>query len=371
MSESDLEYSIATSWDDALLEGLVEQNAMPGVHTRVAEIYGAHRETITGGGRPSYRLPDVSDQTFRRHLTLAHNLGLRFNYVLNAPSFGGRENDPEWLRQVTHFLESLADAGVDSLTVANKHLVQMVSRDFPDFRLHLSLIADIDTVEEARYFESMGADVIILSPFTANRDFVALREIRSAVSCKLELYANIPCLNQCSYRQAHYSYSGRDSQIGGSRKVVRDPFLTKCSSIYLSDPVELLRSPFIRPEDIELYEELGIDVIKLSDRSETTSFLLSTANSYLTRHYDGNLFDLIFRSGQKFRAGLVGKGTEVSDLELPVQIDNSMLTTLNFIEQIRDLEEPDLSEFYQYATEKAVSMPNVETLCRWQSVLNG
>lgn len=368
MTDAVLNYSIATSWDDALLEGLAALNANAG-NTRVFEVFGSHRATPIGSGRPTFRLPEVSASTFERHLQRAHQLGLRFNYVLNAPTFGGRENDREWWPMVGDFIEQLVRNGVDCVTIANEDLVRFVRSHFPELKINLSLIAGVDTVEAARHFDELGVDVIVLSPFTVNRDFETLAAIRAAVSCKLELYANIPCLNRCPMRDTHYQYSGSASQTEGRSGVNSDPYLMKCSSVYLSHPLELLRSPFIRPDDTELYRELGINVIKLSDRTESSAFLLQTARAYIEQRLDGDLFEMIFRSGRKFRAGLGELAVEVADLPLAVKIDNGVLNSMGFIEQVQRLREPELTAFYQRATAAAVTMPDNDELSRWQSVL--
>lgn len=361
---------MATSWDDELLHGVLALNVTSGVQARIAEVYGSHRATITGGGRPSYRLPAVSDATFRRHVALAHQLGLHFNYVLNAPTLDGREEDPEWQGQFTGFLEYLSEVGVDRITIANETVLRIVGEEFPHFRRHMSLIAGIDTVEAARRCEDLGVDLIVLSPFTVNRDFATLRAIRAGVDCELELYANIPCMSHCPMRDAHYRFSARGSRVGEWSDCTSDPFLLRCSHAYLSDPENLLRSPFIRPEDVEIYREIGIDVIKLSDRSESTSFLLDTARSYLQERYEGNLFDLIFRSGRKFYAGFGGQCAELDGLTLPVQIANPVLDRLRFLERIAELREPELTLFYRQATQEAVTMPDEETLAKWRQLLS-
>jgi collagenase-like PrtC family protease len=172
-----LQYSIAKSWSDALLNELVSLNRAH-KHTRFSEVYGAHRTSITGGGRPSYRLPQVDRDVFERHVRDARRLGLRFNYVMNAPDFGGLEKSPEWLRDVSGYLEYLASCGVSGVTIAHPVLLQFVKREFPDLRINVSLIAGVDTVAAARKFEDLGVDVINLNPFTINRDFDLLHAIR-------------------------------------------------------------------------------------------------------------------------------------------------------------------------------------------------
>jgi hypothetical protein len=212
-------------------------------------------------------------------------------------------------------------------------------------------------------------DVINLNPFTVNRDFDSLRAIREAVRCELELYANIPCLDHCPRRDAHYQYSGRASQAAGAAEVTQDPFLMRCSHTFLSEPVEFLRSPFIRPEDVSAYREAGMDVIKLSDRTESTEFLLKTARAYAGERYDGNLFSLIFRDGRKIRAGLGFVQPGIPVQEIPVSIQNSALDELGFIQQIKKLRGADLAGFYRTAAARAVIYTNPQAIDQWCNVL--
>jgi len=363
-----MQYSIATSWSDALLSELVSLNRAHGA-ARFAEIYGAHRTNITGHGRPAYRLPQVDPDVFERHVGCARQVGLRFNYVMNAPGFGGREQDPGWLREVSGFLAYLAGCGVSGVTVAHPVLLQFVKREFPDFRLNVSLIAGVDTVAAARKFEDLGVDVINLNPFTINRDFESLRAIRQAVRCELELYANIPCLDHCPRRVAHYEYSGRASQETGNPDISQDPFLMRCSYTFLSEPFEFLRSPFIRPEDVSAYREAGLDILKLSDRTESTEFLLKTARAYAGEKYEGNLFDLIFRSGRKIRSGLGLAQAGIAAREIPVTVKNAVLDELGFIDQIKKLRGADLTAFYRAAAARAVVFADPQTIDEWRGVL--
>jgi hypothetical protein len=143
----------------------------------------------------------------------------------------------------------------------------------------------------------------------------------------------------------------------------------RCSYTFLSEPVEFLRSPFIRPEDVSAYREVGIDIIKLSDRTESTEFLLNTARAYAEGRYDGNLFDLIFRSGRKIRSGLGFAQPGLAVREIPVVIKNSVLDELGFIAQIKKLRGAELTEFYRTAAARAVAYPNPKAIDGWRGVL--
>jgi collagenase-like PrtC family protease len=56
--------------------------------------------------------------------------------------------------------------------------------------------------------------------------------------------------------------------------------------------VELLKSPWIRPEDISHYEKLGYDHFKITERFKRTPLLLEHVKAYENRRYEGNLLDL-------------------------------------------------------------------------------
>ena len=103
--------------------------------------------------------------------------------------------------------------------------------------------------------------------------------------------------------------------------------------VVFAEPIEFLRSPFIRPEDVHVYRELGIDIVKLADRSEPAEALARTARAYCEEKYEGNLFELIFRRGRKFRAGIAWSHPEARDLDVPIVIDNQALDRIGFIER--------------------------------------
>lgn len=351
-------FSLATSWDDKLVGNLAVLNQQH-QQRQVQEVFGSFKSSIVGCGRPSYRLPEVSVEHAKRHIQLLHDKGILFNYALNAPDFMGKERDGAWLEQVKDLLELLEGIGVDILTISNPVLVELAKKHFSDFRITLSLIAGVDSVESAKRFEDMGVDVITLNPHTVNRDFTIIEQICLSVSCGIELYANIPCLNQCPKAHAHYVYLGHMSQNDGVEEIEHkpvDPYLAWCSCVYLTRPVELVKSPFIRPEDVRIYQELGVRLFKLSDRGESTEWLTSTLSAYMSGQYGGDLFNLIFRAGKKFRVGISEIHPEVAEEAIRIAIDNAVLSEMGFIEQIRNLPQDQLPAFYDEVTRRAVKV---------------
>ena len=68
-----------------------------------------------------------------------------------------------------------------------------------------------------------------------------------------------------------------------------------CNYQKLKNPVEFIRSGWIRPEDIHYYEKIGIDRLKLVNRGMTTKNIERVVAAYTNRSYDGNLLDLFSR----------------------------------------------------------------------------
>ena len=365
-----IKFSIATSWDKGLIDALSLINK-GNDKAQVDEFYGSFKTGVVGSGRPSWRLPHVSHDQATGFITHAHRNGFKFNWTLNAPDFKGKEDDAEWVKKVYDLLKWLSEIGVDILTIAHPFLINIVKKDFPEFKVTLSVIAGVDTVDKAIEFEDLGVDKINLNPHTINRDFETIAQIRSAVNCKLILYANIPCLDKCPKRDDHYRLFGYMSQkdIADSGNI-RDPFIVRCSLKYLREPVQLLKSPFIRPDDISIYNDIGINRFKLSDRSEKTDFLVRTAKAYLQQNYNGDLFALVFRGGSKIKAGIIAEMPEYKHLEVPIVIDNCLLSELDFKNKIKTLKGSDLEKFYNEATERAVTVTDCNALKKIEHLLN-
>jgi len=366
MKSATRKFSIATSWDPGLLQGLAALGVEHAV--RFEEVFGSFRQGLVGSARQAYRLPAVSIEDIAGHIRDAEDVGIGYVHLLNAPEISGRIADRHWRARLAKHLEELHGIGVRSLTIANEDLLRFVLESFrAQFRIKLSLIAGVDTVDRAREVEDLGVDVITLSPFSVNRDFERLGAIRASVACELELYANIPCLHECPLWGRHYRYLGLTTLIGRPSEPEPDPYLQYCSRVFLEDPVQLVKSPFIRPEDVEQYFAIGIDRLKLSDRAEPTAFLLRTAAAYASGRFSGNLFELVFRSGSKFRAAL-GPGSLMAHEPVPIIIDNDKLTSLDFLERIRSTRGCALESFYLEAAARAVTLESAAA-GRWTSAL--
>ncbi|PNU21273.1 peptidase U32 [Geothermobacter hydrogeniphilus] len=278
--------SVATNFDPQLIESLKDYP--------VVELFGKLREDVVGGGRAPYQLGKVSRRQLAEHVAQARGAGIAFNYLLNAACLGNVEITRKGQKKINRLLEWISRIGVTSVTVATPFMLQLVKTRFPQLRVRISVFAGVDRVRKAQMWEEMGADCIVLDSILVNRELQTLREIRKAVRCDLELMANNNCLSGCSMSPMHMNALAHAGQTGSENKgFFVDWCFLKCTAMKLENPVNYIRSEWIRPDDLPIYEQLGYDLFKIAERDLPTEILLARVKAYAARRFDGNLLDLI------------------------------------------------------------------------------
>jgi len=275
---------VGANWDIAFLD------AIKG--TSVDALFGKLPFDIVGGARPGFVLPQVDRDDVQQYIQACHERGLEFSYLLNAPCLGNLQYSKKGYGQLIELLEWIDHADADSVTIGMPYLIDLVRKRFPRLKVKVSTTARVNTVRKALQYEAMGVEEIIIDEHI-NREFETLEAIRKAVGCNLELILNNICLWQCPYNYEHVNHDGHSSRDGEQDEYcyLQYPGYL-CLYRKLTEPVELLKSPWIRPEDVSAYEELGYDSFKITERFKRTPLLLEHVRAYEDRRYDGNLLDL-------------------------------------------------------------------------------
>lgn len=276
---------VATSWDDELLRGMA---GLP-----VYSVFGKLQRDLVGGGRPAGILPPVDWAGMARHIALAHELGFRFNYLWNATSLGDAEYSPAYVAEMEEQLRRLTDIGIDGLVVGLPWMIDLAKGVEPCLEVTVSSLIDVVSPREAKQFEAMGADAIVLH-HAANRDFRVLREIRASVGCDLELILNNSCVYQCPYSNCHHVSPSFHSRLGSPPLLEYELFW--CAGRHARDGAEIIRSRWIRPEDLQVYEGIGYDRFKIAGRGRDSAWLLRAARAYAARSHPGDLTEIISMS---------------------------------------------------------------------------
>lgn len=259
----------------------------------VTEFYGKLDSDILGGGRSSNISPRVCRNAVQKEIREIHRKNLNFNYLLNSTCLDNKEFSWSFRRQLHQLIDWLKALEVDSVTVSMPYILNFIRKRYPDFRIYVSTMAQVDSPDKARYWQDLGVDKITLYEVNVNRNLKLIEKIRRSVKCQLQLIANNGCLYDCPFTVNHGLLCSHASQSGHILQgFIIDFYRIMCSYMRLKDPVNFVRSDWIRPEDISCYENLGIDCIKIVNRGMTSEAIKNIVKAYSDRKYEGNLLDL-------------------------------------------------------------------------------
>jgi collagenase-like PrtC family protease len=303
-------FSVGTNWDDAAVEAL---ESLPDV----TDFYGSLPLGVIGHGRPAVTIPGVSRAEALRHIRRIHDAGRTFTYLVNAPSLGGRDMSPSFRTRMLDMLAWVSDAGADAVTLASPALLETIRIRFPNIEAKISHNATVLTVEDALHWERLGASMICLHRCT-HRNFPLLSSLAAAVSIPLQVIVTSGCVFGCPNQSSLYHMSITASQSTGRPEAGNAPpsspatgraeagnappsptarhgqgyCFSWCHATKLEHPVELVKSAFIRPEDLQYYEDVGIKNFKLDTRVLDTPTLVARVRAYHARGHDGDFQDL-------------------------------------------------------------------------------
>jgi len=276
-----MELVLASNFDDALVEGVSD---LP-----VTTLFGNFPVSLTGGGRPPQILPSVSPERFRSHVRAVHAAGRKFLATVNSNDLGLHEYEPGFEAAFLREVDELVTLGVDGFIVALPLLIEILRSRYPEMPVSVSTFARIRTVAQAEYYLRLGASTIILEE--ANHDFDLLHGL-VRTGAEVEILVNQTCLQGCPFRAHHLNTSSIAAQPGEACPELEYP-IAECGWEIVRDPRRLISSIFVRPEDLDVYEELGVQRFKVSGRNRSTPWLLRAVRAYAQRAYPGNLLDIL------------------------------------------------------------------------------
>jgi collagenase-like PrtC family protease len=289
-------FTIPTPYTPEFIEQLAELNSeYASGGGRVLELYGSFQEGSFNSARPAKYLPGVSREQFQRHVAQAREKGIAFNYLLNSPSYSNHEYTHDGRKELATMLAFLVDSGVTSVTVAVPYLVEIIHTTFPQLEVVVSTIGYVGALAGINQYVEAGAARIVLD-VEVNRDFSFLRAACAESPVPLEIIVNPVCLSQCHFKFNHNCVAALGSQSllrGGAGVPYNQYYLNWCFLRKLRNESEFLKSPWVRPEDLHLWEETGISFFKIAGRGLPGTEILRLCRSYLARSFNGNLLDLL------------------------------------------------------------------------------
>jgi len=285
-----LEFSVPYNNDPGTLPEIFRLKTLNG--NRIREIYLSGPQEYSGSGRIA---PEMEFSEFADVVDSIHREGIRVNLLLNSICVGVDWYSSGALNSTMNYLKRAhEDHGVEAVTIANPLYIREVRRRFPDIEICASVLGDIDCVQKAVIFQKAGADAIT-PDVNINRNLNLLKRIKDKTGLEIKLMVNEGCLFQCAFRKFHFNYISHKSRNPGEGKVVKSEdnvFSLNCIQVSRTDPSQILKSGWIRPEDARRYAEIT-GYFKIVGRTSSKSMLLRSVNAYMHESWNGDLLELM------------------------------------------------------------------------------
>lgn len=274
-------------WDNEVVDEIIQ--GQEGIDDlKISQFYGAVSNEIVRHGRGTDCVKNISRgdaQNFKKYLD-DHNLG--FIYLLNAPFNFNTSKETKY--KVEEYLDWIVgELNPEAVTISSHDLAAFVRDRYKSLNIYISTIAGVMNREQYNAFQDINPSRIVLH-HDANRDWEELNLLAKhahSAGAEIELMLTESCIRHCANRDLHYSTLGREANG------VDNNFHTTCNSKKLLYPREILKSNFIRPEDLSIYEDIGINKFKITGRSKPAKWLPEVVKAYQNREYDGNLIRLL------------------------------------------------------------------------------
>lgn len=260
----------------------------------VTQLYGCTKELAgLGNARALGRIPSRTMEFLASFIQQAHHMGLTINWTVNAPCLG--RIDYYFGRKPSEFFGVLKEMGVDIITAA--HPLIMNDAQKAGLAIEVSTVMNIRKLGSLVYLKEQFPKIAkFCSPIYKNRDFdwlKAMSKVCRNLGIAMEPIVNEFCMvgiRACEgiYRESCYCHSAHERRVTNEENYP----MALCTAARKKDPRGWLLAPFILPQWLHLYEELGIDHFKVTGRTHPSQFIERVASLYLNREVAGNLLGL-------------------------------------------------------------------------------
>ncbi|MFZ7132818.1 MAG: hypothetical protein ACOWWR_10710 [Eubacteriales bacterium] len=319
-----LEFSVPYNEDSRSLDDIFNLKNHGG--NRITEIYLSGPQEYSASGRV---MDQLGIEAFFNTIKKINSAGLKVNLVINSTCEGDEWYTPATLKKTIDYLTvAHKEYHVESVTIANPIYMRQIRRHFPKIEICASVLSDIDCLQKAVIFTDMGANII--TPDTSiNRNLELLKQIKETTRTKLRIMVNEGCLYKCPFRKFHFNYVSHLSKKSGMEFV----FVPYCNSVIDKDYSQILKSSWIRPEDLRKYKNIT-NYFKIVGRDLPTSKVIRSMKAYMEEDWDGDLMDIVASS---LGAYANNKG---------VYVDNKKLGEINFFERVTNCQQDCYSCHY-------------------------
>jgi collagenase-like PrtC family protease len=231
----------------------------------IYEFYGTDGKFISG----RETLNTVTD--FEKTIILLRKNNIKFNYLFNSLNIVYYNDN---LKEIKQHLKYLKQLKVDSITCTSPFIAE-IAKTFK-FQIISSTNQFIDTETKVNYLIELGYDRILVAE-DIQRHINKLKYLNSLSSIPFEVMVNNLCLLDCPFRLTHQcslQYEFKNDEL--------DTYISRNCTSY-KNVLNLLKSSYIRPVDVDVYRKLGIKYFKIAGRTSTTQNILKFIDIYVNK----------------------------------------------------------------------------------------
>lgn len=218
---------------------------------------------------------------------------IRLNLLFNANCYGKDSQSKAFFNKIGNLIDYIkGEFGLASVTTSSPLIAKFTKENFAGIDVRASVNMEIGSVEAisyvARFFDSFYVKREL------NRNLPELLKLRAwcdANGKQMYLLANSGCLNHCSAHIFHDNLVAHEAEIS---EMDNGYLFRGICWDFLADKDHfekwLQKTNFIRPEDIDLYENI-IPAVKLATRVNFAPNRVLSA--YIEKRYCGSVMELL------------------------------------------------------------------------------
>lgn len=278
--------------------GLIDyiENSSEHVQTQINDIYFSD-PAINPTAR-HFHDTDFVDGMWDDLKILKEEYGIEMNYTMNSSVWKNSVYQDEGKQLLIDNLRTVWNHGCTMLTFNNLLLLRDTEfrETIPAFKIKLSVNNKVSTLDEVKWLhEHVYLDYFILDR-SVNRNLDEIKRIHEWSknnNVKLTLLAQEGCITKCPFKSTcdNMVSTFHDYDEHEVNDIRLQHSLKFCDAHYQDNPADVLKSPWISPAGLELYEDY-IDYIKLAGRGVDIDTLKTSLNAYFDRSADISLADL-------------------------------------------------------------------------------
>lgn len=261
-------------------------------NAKIEEVYGSLPQSIYGSGRSSASIFDVDFKVLKKYVAACKKNGIEFNYTFNANTLSNREFNKKSRREILSFIKKLYSLGIRRFTVTMPSLISLIQNNFKDAEIVLSVINGITTPYQLKELSEAGKIIRAYVAEDMNRKPSALKKVVAKSKVPIATILNTFCLFECAYRAHHYNFMAFRDKTDNIDMV--EYYGARCAEKKVKNANEIIKIPWIRPNDIKNYLDMGVCWFKIAGREMVKAGpdFPRAIEVYMAGEYKGDLIDL-------------------------------------------------------------------------------